>query len=332
MPTYNSEKTIENSIKSVIDQTYQNIELIIVNDGSTDNTEKIINKMISTDERIIYIYKKNGGVSSARNVGLDYATGNYISFIDSDDYYQKEMLQILMEYIKEYNSDLVSCSYEKINDERNVPEKTFLSGGYYDKRKLEEDIYPFIIADSSLDYTIPLNIVTKLYRKNIIVKYNIRFNEKLKFGEDLLFSKEYLLHANSFYYLPNYFFYKYCNNDYSVTNSIDKKREETIFYSLNSQNDIINKFPEYNLTKQLYYYRIRLALSTTANIIKYMKGSRNEILKEVNLVIDNEQIIEACEKVDPSNFSISKRIIYELIKRQNKNFIYILVVMFKFLK
>lgn len=329
MPAYNAERTIENSIKSVLNQTHKNIELIIVNDGSTDDTESIVNHIRSFEDRIFYIKTTNKGVSSARNIALDYAAGDYITFIDSDDYYDKNMLEVLLKYLCEYDCDLVSCSYERVSKSNVIPEPTYYKRGFYAKEKLVNEIYPSVITDKSLVYTAPLNIVTKIFKKSIIDRYNIRFNEKLNQGEDLLFSKEYILYAESFYYLPEYRLYKYSNNEYSVTNTFSKDRKRTLPVSLNSQNALCKKFSRFNLNKQLPYHRVRIALSSVGNIIRYMKGSREEIIDEIKLIVENKQIIDACKRADPSNFNFSRRLIYEFIKRKKYNHLYMITKIYK---
>ena len=102
IPIYNSEKYIEKCIRSIIDQKYKEIEIICINDGSTDNSEVIIKKIQKNDSRIILISKPNGGVSSSRNIGIENASGDYVMFIDSDDYLENSYLYNLNDLINKY--------------------------------------------------------------------------------------------------------------------------------------------------------------------------------------------------------------------------------------
>lgn len=125
VPIYNAEKYLEKCIKSIVNQTYDNIELILVNDGSTDNSEKIINKYINSKEtEVIYVKKENGGLSDARNFGLKYATGDYYAFIDSDDYIERKTLEELSRYMEE-NYDMIKMKIKKVDEEGNVLEENF---------------------------------------------------------------------------------------------------------------------------------------------------------------------------------------------------------------
>lgn len=324
MPTYNSEKTIKKSIESVLNQTYRNLEIIIINDGSTDSTEKIIKEYSKIDSRIIYIYQENGGVSSARNTGLNRTTGEYIAFIDADDLYDENMVEILVNYAKDYDSDIVSCSYIKIHGTAKIPEKTFLNEGFYNKSKLINFVYPKIIMDENLMNTIPLNIVTKIFKRNIIDMYKIRFNTQLSYGEDLLFCKEFLLYANSFYYLPKKILYKYVNTSSSATNTFINDNKESLLTTLNSQNVLVKNFSEYKLDNQIAYFQFKIAVSRIVNIIKYMRGTKKEINNKVKLILNNNQISKAIKLVNPNKFSLSRRAAYELINRGRIDFIYFL--------
>jgi len=114
LPTYNRGKTIERSITSVLEQTYQNIELIVVDDGSTDGTEKIVNRIQSKDKRINYIrYHSNQGACAARNTGIALAKGEYIAFQDSDDVWRKEKLNSQLYFINKYDADVCFCKIER---------------------------------------------------------------------------------------------------------------------------------------------------------------------------------------------------------------------------
>lgn len=123
VPIYNVEKYLERCIKSILNQTYNNFELILVNDGSTDGSGIICEKYSGFDHRIRVIHKNNGGVSSARNMGIDNANGKYIGFIDPDDYINKYMYEILISIINRNGSDMVISDYYKI-DEDNIDDKT----------------------------------------------------------------------------------------------------------------------------------------------------------------------------------------------------------------
>ena len=120
VPIYNVEKYLVKSVNSIINQTYKNLEIILVNDGSTDTCGDICEKFKNIDRRIIVIHKKNGGLSDARNAGLQVAKGDYIGFVDSDDWIEKNMYQELLNISLKENSDIVSCGVRKVWNDINI--------------------------------------------------------------------------------------------------------------------------------------------------------------------------------------------------------------------
>ena len=116
VPVYNVEKYLEKCVKTLMEQSYKNIEIILVDDGSTDSSGKLVDRLANNDARITVVHKKNAGLGMARNTGLDYATGKYVAFIDSDDYTDVNMIQKLHNALEEYNSDTSYCGYTMAYD------------------------------------------------------------------------------------------------------------------------------------------------------------------------------------------------------------------------
>lgn len=117
VPVYNVESYLERCIESILNQSFKEFELILVNDGSTDGCKDICNEYKTKDKRIKVIHKENGGLSSARNAGLDIARGKYIGFVDSDDFINKDMYKTLFNTIQDNNSDMIICDYYKVNED-----------------------------------------------------------------------------------------------------------------------------------------------------------------------------------------------------------------------
>ena len=203
VPVYNCEKYLDRCIESLINQTYKNIEIILINDGSKDNSLEICNKWQKNDNRIIVINKENGGVSSARNKGLEIAKGKYISFIDSDDYLDINCYNTLLENNGNYDVIVFNYYYDFINYKK-VGITNFGNG------KFEYELFR---KNSIQGYA-----CNKLYKSEIINK--IRFDEKIKICEDLLFNINICIQNNGIRY--RYFdtpFYYYYQNEESACNT-----------------------------------------------------------------------------------------------------------------
>ena len=186
VPIYNVEKYIKKCVESICNQNYKNIEIILVDDGSTDKSSKIIDSISEKDSRINVIHKKNGGVSSARNTGLDKAKGKYILFIDGDDYIEPDYTDYFLDLISKDNYDIAYSNkcFDLVNKvqikENNI--KIYSSAdaiaGIYDGK--------FGVA-----------VWNKIYKKSFLSKNNIRFNEDIWYGEGMLFNIQCLSKTNS---------------------------------------------------------------------------------------------------------------------------------------
>lgn len=217
IPIYNSEKYLQQCIDSVLVQTYQNFELILVDDGSIDSSREICKKYELKDSRIRYIYKENEGVSSARNVGIRCAEGDYITFVDSDDIIKPEMFEILLKN----NNDFAMCGYELYDDVSSTVCAQFtclpLCGTMHDLiHKIKDYLSPPYL----------LGPCFKLFKKSIIIEHNVIFPPELSYGEDAVFVLEYLAYCKTMSISPyiGYSYRKHGNESLSgrfLTNKID---------------------------------------------------------------------------------------------------------------
>lgn len=183
VPIYNAEKFLSQCIDSVLNQSYKNIEIILLNDGSKDKSGSICQEYAEKDTRIIYIEKNNSGVSDTRNMGLKQATGDYIFFLDSDDYLAPQCFEIL--YMASGEGQLaITGYYLDFTNKRNIyiPQQAY--GSYTNIKEFLLDFHKY--------YATKFNFVWgKLYRTEIIRKHNITFREEIQLGEDQLFNQDY---------------------------------------------------------------------------------------------------------------------------------------------
>lgn len=184
IPMYNAEKTILKTVESLQNQTHENIEIIIVDDGSDDHSYEICTEKIKDDKRVKIIKKENGGVSSARNCGINNSKGKFIQFVDSDDLVEKNYCEELLNNLLKESADFAICSYIQKAGKEKI---SYLIG---------EEIYSkveFIRHFSSSENPILMNPPwNKLYKSEIIKKNRIKFDEKMSFGEDFVFNVNYL--------------------------------------------------------------------------------------------------------------------------------------------
>lgn len=233
VPVYNVEQYLAKCVDSILEQTYMNIELLLINDGSTDGSPAICDEYARLDKRIKVFHKKNEGVSSARNTGLDLAKGDFISFVDSDDWIEKQSYEELMKCTIKNNADAVLFEYfiDYENGVTKQPSHKSCEGVFDAARAVELSISP-----------VNRFAVTKFYSKNIIG--NTRFDSTIHFGEDTLFACNVLSNASRVYYLAKPF-YHYYQSAISATRSDFNSK---VFSGVTAYKQVydlcVRKFPE----------------------------------------------------------------------------------------
>ena len=189
VPVYNAEKYLTECLDSLINQTLKEIEIIIINDGSTDNSKEIILDFARKDKRIIVIDSPNEGVSAARNKGLQHAQGTYVGFVDADDYLDTTMYEKLYESAEEQNASLAVCNAWVVAD-KGEPKKRL----QLENKEIAVSDKAVLIRDF-LNFKYDFANWNKIYALDIIRQYQLKFDQKLAIWEDLLFNLEFLAYA-----------------------------------------------------------------------------------------------------------------------------------------
>lgn len=241
VPVYNVEFFLYKSIDSIINQTYKHIEIILVDDGSTDGCSRICDEYRKKYKNVKVIHKQNGGLGSARNAGLDVAKGEYIYFVDSDDYIDPDLVEKVVCKLKESDADCCSFGMVKEYSEDNRTERI----SYVPKTILidnEKDRYNKLLY-YLLNYRVGWEAWNRIFKADIIRKHNLRFeNERDIYAEDLLFSTTYFLFSKKWIVL-NDCFYHYVQRNSSLLNSKkDKNNIPNIHRLLIKLNELVNKY------------------------------------------------------------------------------------------
>ncbi len=221
IPIYNTKEFLPSLFDSLLSQSYGNIEIIAVDDGSTDGSTQTCKEYAEKDGRIRFYPIENTGVSGARNFGLDKAEGDYVMFLDSDDHYKENAVEKLMDAAESSDADIVSAGIVKIvGTSENVIDCTAFSGD------VEGDVLYSVLESACLGRDAALcSFISKLYKADFIKEKGIRFPD-LKSGEDTVFALEAMICASKMYFLNGHCFYKYVINEKSFTRkklSIEKR-------------------------------------------------------------------------------------------------------------
>lgn len=286
IPLYNKEKYIINTLNSIKNQTYKNYEIIIIDDGSTDNSIKIINNYSKINPNINFkiIRQSNNGVSSARNKGIKNAIGEYIFFIDGDDIIDKNCLKKLVENIQKNNVDMVVCGYKILRDGEIIEKSDDVEINKYISKH-------FLMKLIKRDICIYMG--NALYKRTIIEKNNIKFNSKYKYAEDKIFIYNYILNCANIYLEKNRYF-TYLYNESSVTMKCDEEMLTSAqifddFYNyvrlnhLEGNEDLLRLLKEYRIPEEiLLACDVLISLKCSKSMFKFICKENGNLLKKMN--------------------------------------------------
>lgn len=281
VPIYNVEKYLSKCIESIINQTLTNIEIILVNDGSTDNSGFIADEYAKKDERIKVLHKKNAGQGSARNIGLDIAKGEYIGFIDSDDWIDLNMYNELYKNAIDYNSDICICNRKVFNETNKLINLIDVENKLY--TEINQNIIDYLIKE--FFYPSTVSACNKIYKKEIIDNNNIRFKSFKDVGsEDTLFNYEMLFKINTVKTINNISY-----NQLARNGSTMRSYNKGYFIRLNNLLNNISKISTDNLfnKKIISIMYIYFMGRYTKLILQYDKEG-NLLESELNLVRNNK--------------------------------------------
>lgn len=273
VPIYNAESSIDKCIQSILDQSYQNFELILVNDGSTDHSGKVCDDYKVSDQRVIVKHKPNGGVSSARNVGLDLVQGKYIMFVDSDDWIEKGALEIIHQSILSCNSDALIFGIVKslVSDHKVI--KSELNGLYKQgKINIKELVNNFIYYLNSVGMQPSWMYV---FKSDIIEGQQLKFNENSVLYEDFDFNLRYLKCCHVIKFIPNALYH------YQVCTTVDqlaKRKKENIVPDISAVCHSLLDLLYYHdakedVMKQAYAYMLPMYTLCLKNIVIHKQNT-----------------------------------------------------------
>ncbi len=236
VPAWQSEKTIGRCLTSLRRQTYDDIEIIVIDDGSSDSTRDVVLHAADKDSRIQYHYQDNKGVSAARNMGIEKASGKYLMFLDADDYARRDFVEKLVNTMsREDDCDMAVCSYDRKIHGCLVPVEKLIHSG---KRPGKDYLKETLIDPGHHYFGVVWN---KIFRTDIICEHNIRFREDITLGEDFVFSLDYLIFADSVFVIDDREVV-YCYQQKSSLSRIFTKTPDDCRDEMNNRNKIFKVY------------------------------------------------------------------------------------------
>lgn len=287
VPVYNVEKYLEKCLNSIINQTYKNIEIICIDDGSPDNSIYILNRFAKKDKRIKIIRQKNQGLSAARNIGINNATGKYIIFVDSDDWLELNTLELLYEKLLVKEFDFICFGVFK--NFENVEERVFqnISENYEDGL--------IFFKESYLKNCFTASACNKIYLKDFLVE-NLIYFTRGKLYEDLLFTFECLKNSKNIGVIKTPLYHYFIKRENSITNKINKKDLDALFIVEEIEKKLIDKNKEF--VESLEFREYIFSWLSKATVIKTIFNTKlfdktND--KIIDFYLNNYKYKEYCD-------------------------------------
>lgn len=319
IPVYKVEEFLDRCVQSVINQTHKNIEIILVNDGSPDRCPEMCDEYAKQDSRIKVVHKQNGGLSSARNAGLSEANGNFIFFLDSDDWLDLHSIQALYDLIIEHNCDFVRYC-PMYAGRKDIPDGTAyndgkarkVAPGYYDRARIEKEIFPRLIATDKITQGAIVSACRSFYNHDFLKRNNLWFYDNVRYGEDMIFSANVVYRANSFYYLDGPNFYHYFFNSASIAKSFKPDRFDVSKKIIEYFERDFSDCTDIDYEKQLALLKMFLVLSALADRhhIENVKERESFIRK----ICTDPVTVDAMKHIDKADVSLKLKAMLYLIK------------------
>ena len=326
VPVYNTEKYLQECIDSVLAQTFDDFELILVDDGSTDKSGAICDNYCQLDGRIRVIHQNNGGVTAARKHGMEVAEGEYISFIDSDDWIEPNMYQDMLTYANLHNADMVLCDMlaEKRDGCAIIRSGNF--SGLFNTEQLRQQVYTHMLFDFSENAPgLSLNLCNKMIKSDLAKPVFKEFPSELTYGEDALGSLMCLLRSKSIFIMENSAFYHYRQTEEFLS------REQSVSllprlssFALSTQ----NQFSEYGFDgiDQLSGYIAQVSLYCARQILIFNK--EYTMRKKLQLVTDYFKETHIQAMLNKAERLVMDKTLLRKIRLVNKKHITLLFLFF----
>ncbi|HEM5301348.1 TPA: glycosyltransferase family 2 protein [Streptococcus suis] len=317
VPVYNVEKYLERCINSLLNQTYSNLEIILVDDGSTDRSGQICDQYKNRDEFVV-IHKENAGLGMARNTGLDTATGKYIIFVDSDDYIDDNMIQSLYEEIQKTGADTCIGGFKRVYANHTDVLKTELPRKEYIGKEVCTELLPMMFGRVEGLPSVEMSVWKVMFSNDIIQKNQLRFPSEREFiSEDIIFDTEYYPLSQKVCISPTVG-YNYCDNEDSLTTRYNKERfnKQVILY-----NELEKRVTELGIRdlaiERMYSTLVAIARYSIKLEVKFSgQNGREESYTNIQNICNNETLQTVLSEQNQSTVRLQSRVINLLIKNK----------------
>ena len=313
VPIYNVEKYLTQCVDSILSQTYKNIEVILVDDGSKDNCPQICDEYAARDNRVHVIHKENEGLISARADGIKHAKGEFVQFVDGDDWISLEILELMMNMMMQYQVQCVICGHYKVGEGFEYSEEQFIKEGYYAEDNYKKKILPNLFQmEESFIFGVAPSVWAKLFKRTELMKYILEVPQSISLGEDVAITYPYLLNACNSIYIMNQPLYYYRQNLDSMTNAYNKVQTKNTIVLLEYLRNM-EKNSVVDFEQQLDYYTMAVSLRNFSN---EKKGGGKQIFRRycaLKEFVNKTHLKECIKRTDLTVLNRKSRMQFGLI-------------------
>lgn len=331
VPVYNVEEYLDRCLESIINQDSSNYEVIIVDDGSTDNSGKIADSYSEKYAFITTIHKKNAGLGFARNTGLEYAKGKYILFVDSDDYIETNMLSVLYEAAKKNDADVCYSDFFRDYGDEVVKNNHLQElGGVYEGTDIQDKIIPWMIGGSpndKFDEILGWGVWKALYSNEVIKKNGVKFHsEREMISEDIIFQLDFLKFTSCAVIVENSY-YHYCLRKGSLSAKYRSDRLEKYAYLYDQELKRLNSIGILKQTK-IRADRMLLAASRVNIMMSVASQKFRESLQTIKRYEDNEVYSDSLENYPVKHLPFKQKIFAYCLKHKMTVLVYLVSLLY----
>lgn len=316
VPIYNVEKYLDRCMSSLLNQTLKDIEIIMVDDESPDNCPQMCDDYAKKDRRIKVVHKKNGGLGFARNSGLEIATGEYVAFVDSDDFVDVEMYEKLYSIASTNDSDIVFCGFNSFENGQIVEGKSEVKSLTTYKNKNCEGVLLGMVnncGDKKSIVKYEMSVWHGIYKHQVMLDNGISFCSERKFiSEDIIFHIDFIKHCQVISFIPDRFYY-YCYNEESLTKTYRKERlgRHLILFDEIKRRILANNY-SFDISKVSNLFLLKLRYDFT--IIGSYGFSLLVVRNHVRDLVNDKRLIEFLKNVSFKDIPIRYSLFFNLIK------------------
>ncbi len=332
IPVYNAVEYLQKCLDSVINQTQNDIEIIIIDDGSTDGSSNICKSYADSDSRFVYRYKENEGLAAARQVGLDIAKGEYVGFVDSDDWIERNMFERMYGAAKENDADIVFCNCFIDDNEKN---DIYLTPGVYNRERIEKEIIPRTLSglsEKGTNSVIRWSNCLRIYKLSLIRDNNIAFGRRFRRSQDLQLTFETTLYAQKYVSLCDEYLYhnRSANNQNSLSRGYTKKYWSLIRPLIDKLNEDVDNYTNQDLHSQMALCAFFFAATGIGNECNAKKLSFLKKIKNLKEIVTDCFVIDNLKYIEYNKLHHYFKMIYDCLKSSNPYIAYFIYLKYQF--